>query len=68
MNMGMPVDIGICIRGIPIWAVAIGYFAYDEWPDIWSGLGAAIIIGATAYIAGRERRAAVLEKFEGERT
>ena len=51
-----------------IWAVAIGYFAYDEWPDIWSGLGAAIIIGATAYIAGRERRAAVLEKFEGERT
>ncbi|MBT3371486.1 MAG: DMT family transporter [Rhodospirillaceae bacterium] len=53
-----------------IWAVAIGYFAYDEWPDIWSGLGAAIIIGATAYIAARERRAAgpvrVAPRIEGE--
>jgi len=55
-----------------IWAVSIGYFAYDEWPDIWSGLGAAIIIGATAYIAARERRAAgparVAARIEGERT
>ena len=41
-----------------IWAAAIGYFAYDEWPDIWSGLGAGLIIAATAYIAARERRVA----------
>ncbi|MBT5195590.1 MAG: DMT family transporter [Rhodospirillaceae bacterium] len=41
-----------------IWAAAIGYFLYDERPDIWSGAGAAIIIASTAYIAARERRAA----------
>lgn len=40
-----------------IWAVAIGFFIYDERPDIWSGAGAAIIIASTAYIAARERRA-----------
>ncbi|NQV58544.1 MAG: DMT family transporter [Alphaproteobacteria bacterium] len=39
-----------------IWAAAIGYFAFDERPDLWSGLGAAIIIAATAYISARERQ------------
>jgi len=39
-----------------IWAVAIGFFIYDERPDVWSGAGAATIILATAYIAARERR------------
>ncbi len=44
-----------------IWAVAIGFFIYDERPDVWSGAGAAIIIVATAYIAARERRASVVK-------
>ncbi len=39
-----------------IWAAAIGYFAFGERPDLWSGLGAAIIIAATAYISARERQ------------
>ncbi|MDP6833318.1 MAG: DMT family transporter [Alphaproteobacteria bacterium] len=51
-----------------IWAAAIGFFAYDEIPDIWSGLGAATIIGATAYITARERRAAGPARLEEERT
>ncbi|MFP6774725.1 MAG: DMT family transporter [Alphaproteobacteria bacterium] len=42
-----------------IWAGAIGYFLYDEQPSIWSGAGAAIIIASTAYIAARERKAAM---------
>ena len=42
-----------------IWAGAIGYFFYDEQPSIWSGAGAAIIIASTAYIAARERKAAM---------
>lgn len=50
-----------------IWAAAIGYFSYDELPDVWSGLGAGIIIAATAYIAARERRAAQV-KVLGEET
>ena len=48
-----------------IWAGAIGYFVYDEQPNIWSGVGAAIIIAATAYIAARERRAARVAKVVG---
>ena len=44
-----------------IWAVAMGFFIYDERPDVWSGAGAAIIIAATAYIAARERRASMME-------
>ncbi|MBC8241180.1 MAG: DMT family transporter [Alphaproteobacteria bacterium] len=39
-----------------IWAAAIGFFAFGERPDLWSGLGAAIIIAATAYISARERQ------------
>ncbi|MFP6746143.1 MAG: DMT family transporter [Alphaproteobacteria bacterium] len=50
-----------------IWAAAIGYFIYDERPDIWSGAGAAIIIASTAYIAARERRAGGRAKVLGER-
>jgi len=44
-----------------IWAVAMGFFIYDERPDVWSGAGAAIIIAATAYIAARERRASLMK-------
>ena len=41
-----------------IWAVAMGFFIYDERPDVWSGAGAAIIIAATAYIAARATKSA----------
>ena len=44
-----------------IWAVTIGFFIYDERPDVWSGAGAAIIIAATAYIAARDRRASLMK-------
>ena len=44
-----------------IWAVAMGFFIYDERPDVWSGAGAAIIIAATAYIAARDRRASLMK-------
>jgi len=49
-----------------IWAVAIGFFIYDERPDVWSGAGAAIIIAATAYIAARERRASLMKDVSEE--
>ncbi|MGF1610787.1 MAG: DMT family transporter [Kiloniellales bacterium] len=32
----------------------IGYLAFDELPDLWTLAGAAIIVGATLYIARRE--------------
>ena len=41
-----------------IWAAALGYFVYDEVPDGWTWIGAAIIIGGTSYIAARERNIA----------
>ena len=38
-----------------IWAGAIGYFAFAEFPDTWSLIGGAIIVGSAAYISRRER-------------
>ncbi|MBT3701200.1 MAG: DMT family transporter [Alphaproteobacteria bacterium] len=35
-------------------AAAIGYWLFGEVPDIWTGVGAAVIIGASLYIAHRE--------------
>jgi S-adenosylmethionine uptake transporter len=35
-----------------IWAIGIGYFAFGEVPTLWTGLGAAFILGA-AWIASR---------------
>ena len=49
-----------------IWAVAMGFFIYDERPDVWSGAGAAIIIAATAYIAARDRRASLMKDVSEE--
>ncbi|MBT7757138.1 MAG: DMT family transporter, partial [Rhodospirillaceae bacterium] len=51
-----------------IWAAAIGYFSFGERPDLWSGLGAAIIIAATAYIAARERQLHGRANAVGEKT
>ena len=38
-----------------IWAVFLGYFLFAELPDIWTLLGAAIIIGSGIYLIERER-------------
>lgn len=37
-----------------IFAAVIGYFAFDEAPDIWTWTGAAVIASAAIYIAHRE--------------
>jgi drug/metabolite transporter (DMT)-like permease len=37
-----------------IFAAAIGYWMFGEVPDIWSGVGAMVIILASVYIARRE--------------
>jgi len=37
-----------------IFAADIGYFAFNEAPDIWTWIGAAVIASAAIYIARRE--------------
>jgi drug/metabolite transporter (DMT)-like permease len=37
-----------------VFATAIGLVWFGEWPDAWTALGAALIVGSTAYIAHRE--------------
>ena len=37
-----------------IFAAVIGYFAFNEAPDIWTWIGAAVIASAAVYIAHRE--------------
>lgn len=39
-------------------AALIGFVVFDEVPDIWTWIGAAVIFGASAYIAHRETRLA----------
>ena len=39
-----------------LYAAVLGYLIFDEWPDSWTLVGAAIIIAAAAYIFQRERR------------
>jgi drug/metabolite transporter (DMT)-like permease len=34
----------------------VGYLIFDNFPDVWTWLGAAIIIASGIYIAFRERR------------
>ncbi len=38
------------------WAALIGFVAFSEVPEIWTWLGAAIIVGSVTYIAHRESR------------
>jgi len=40
-----------------IYATIIGFIVFGEFPDLWTGVGALIIIGSTTYIARRETRA-----------
>ena len=39
-----------------VWAILFGYLLFDETPDIWVAVGAAIIVTAVTYISHREAR------------
>ncbi len=39
-----------------LWAALFGYLIWDDWPDIWTWAGAALIVGSGLYIFQRERR------------
>lgn len=37
-----------------LWAVLYGALFFGEWPDLWTGIGAAVVIGSGVYILIRE--------------
>jgi drug/metabolite transporter (DMT)-like permease len=39
-----------------IWGIIIGWLVWKDLPDLWSGVGAAIIVGSGLYILHRETR------------
>jgi drug/metabolite transporter (DMT)-like permease len=39
-----------------IWATLLGFVIWNDWPDFWTWVGAALIIGSGLYIFHRERR------------
>jgi drug/metabolite transporter (DMT)-like permease len=39
-----------------VWATLFGIMVFAEWPDVWTWVGAILIIFSTTFIAGRERR------------
>ncbi len=41
-----------------IYALALGFFIFGEWPDLWTFLGSAIVIGCGLYIVYEQRYAA----------
>jgi drug/metabolite transporter (DMT)-like permease len=41
-----------------IWAVLFGYLVFGDFPDLWTFVGAGVIVGAGIYVLHRERRAA----------
>ncbi len=45
-----------------IWAAAVGYFLFGDFPDIWTILGACIIAASGLYILHRERSGAPIAK------
>ena len=45
-----------------IWAALIGYALFDETPDVYTWLGAAVILGSTLYISYREAQLARRQK------
>lgn len=49
-----------------LFAAAIGYLAFDEVPDVWTGVGAAVIIAASVYIARREAQVARSKRVAAE--
>ena len=44
-------------------AALIGYLAFDESPDLWTWVGAAVIAGSAIYIARREANLARVRKI-----
>src|SRR5262249_55068009 len=50
---------------LPFVAV-IGYFAFDEAPDLWTWIGAAVIASSSIYIAHREATRARRHKVTAE--
>jgi len=46
-----------------IFAAAVGYLFFDQIPDLWSGIGAAVIVAASVYIARREAVVARSERL-----
>jgi len=51
-----------------IWAVAFGYWLFDEIPDTWVVGGGLLIVAALSYLAHREARAARLRKLQAATT
>jgi drug/metabolite transporter (DMT)-like permease len=49
-----------------IFAAIVGYIFFGQIPDIWSGVGAAVIVAASVYIAHREARVARSERLASE--
>ncbi len=41
-----------------IWAILLGWLVFGEWPDLWTQLGALLIVAAGLYAIWREGRAA----------
>ncbi|WP_341870306.1 DMT family transporter [Paracoccus shanxieyensis] len=39
-----------------IWAVILGLAVFGEWPDLWTWIGSALVVGAGLYSILRERR------------
>ncbi|MEM8988055.1 MAG: DMT family transporter [Pseudomonadota bacterium] len=49
-----------------IFATAAGVIWFDERPDIWTGLGAAVIVGSTLYISWREAQRGAKSKVNAD--
>lgn len=45
-------------------AVALGYFVFGDFPDLWTWAGTAIILGSGLYVFNRERKAGQTPKAE----
>lgn len=37
-----------------VWMLVLGYFIFGDWPDLWTFVGAAIVIGSGLYLLSRE--------------
>ena len=44
-----------------IWVAAIGFFAFGDFPDVWSLFGIAVLVASGVYIASHQRRQARLD-------
>jgi drug/metabolite transporter (DMT)-like permease len=51
-----------------IWAIAIGYWMFDEVPDNWVIVGASVIVAAISYLTHREAQAARRRKLQAATT